>query len=47
MYSPQNEMLARARSAEIARASAPRAKRRSSLRILLDTRWGRQQRPSE
>ena len=47
MYSPQKEMLARARAAEIARASTPRSRRRSSLRIMLDARLTRRQGPAE
>ena len=47
MCSSQNEMLARARAAEIARASTPRSKHRSSLRIMLDARLARRQGPAE
>jgi len=43
MYSSQSEMLARARMAELSRASNQRAKSRSSLRIMLDARRARAQ----
>lgn len=43
MYSQQNEMLVRARLAELSRASNQRAGRRSSLLIMLDARRARQQ----
>lgn len=43
MYSLQNEMLMRARVADIARASDQRSKSRSSLRIMLDARRVRHQ----
>jgi hypothetical protein len=46
MYSPQNEMLARARLAELSRVSDKRAKSRSSLRIMLDARRMRHQSPA-
>jgi hypothetical protein len=39
-------MVARARLAERSRASSQRAKSRSSLRIMLDTRRARQQSPA-
>lgn len=45
MYSQQNEMLARARQAELSRVSNERSKRRSSLRIMLDARRMRHQTP--
>ena len=41
MYSPQSEMLVRARLAEIARASNQQAKSRSSLWITLVERVSR------
>jgi len=43
MYSRQSEMLARARLAELSRASNHRAKSRSSLRVMLDARRARAQ----
>jgi len=43
MYSAQSEMLARARMSELSRASNPRVKSRSSLRIMLDARRARAQ----
>jgi len=46
MYSSQSETLARARLAELSRASNPRARSRSSLRIMLDARRARQQSPA-
>jgi len=46
MYSRQNDMLARARMADFARASEPRVKSRSSLRIILDARRARRQSPA-
>ena len=46
MYSSQSEMLARARLAELSRPSNPRARSRSSLRIILDARRARQQSPA-
>jgi len=46
MYSSQSEMLARARLAELSRASNPQVRSRSSLRIMLDARRARQQSPA-
>jgi len=43
MYSQMSEVLARARCAEIERASQRRIKSRSSLRIMLDARRERRQ----
>ena len=44
MHAQQSEMLARARVAELSRASNQRARSRSSLRIMLDARRARRQR---
>jgi hypothetical protein len=46
MFPHQSEMLARARIADITRASEGRAARRSSLRILLEARRSRRQNPA-
>jgi len=46
MYSQMHDMLARARAAEISRASAPPGVRRNSLRIVLGARRARRQSPA-
>lgn len=46
MCSQQSDMLARSRMADIKRAADPRAKFRSSLRIMLESRREREQSPA-
>ena len=46
MYSSLNEMLVRARLAEISRPSEPPGKTRSSHRIKLDVRRARRENPA-
>jgi hypothetical protein len=46
MYPIYSEMLARTRSDDVSRTSEPRAERRSSLRIMLETRRARLRNPA-
>jgi hypothetical protein len=46
MFPQQSEILARSRMAEIKRAAEPRAKIRSSLRIMLESRRERERSPA-